>query len=210
MMSSGRKPFIRLVALVPAWLLCMGCATAPEKMIYVPPEMLPERPSAGRSTPTTAFRNDNLQVAPVTGIGASNAQALYGSLGIRGKALVWAQTFQKALVKGIGDSHLFRQTGETGEARYLLRSDIQEQSIDGLGATFKVHYVIHDNQTDSDIFSQDIQTRNVPGTTVTAVITTYNTQLLALIRASGQNINALIDGISTLQGTDPRSAKAPD
>lgn len=180
-------------------LFVAGCETAPPQMIYVSPDMLPESNIAKPLQKPVIFANQILVIAPVTGVGASNLQALSGSLGIPGSALIWGQTFHEALFKTLADSGMFGEVSRQNMGRYVLHSDILQQSTVGYGASFKVQYVLSDTQTGRDLWKQDITTTyEFPGSLGTFV-TPYNTQLDALMRASGKNIGNLIRSLSAIQ-----------
>ncbi len=187
-------------------MLCLfvtGCETAPPQMIYVSPDMLPEPNIAKPVQKPVIFANQILLIAPVTGVGASNLQAFSGALGIPGTPVIWGQTLHEALFKTLADSGLFGEVSRQSMARYILYADILQQSTVGYGATFKVNYVLRDTQTGHDLWKQDITTTYAFPRSLGTFVTPYNTQLDALMRASGKNIGNLIQGLSSFQPSAP-------
>ena len=103
-----------------ALLLCLcaaGCETAPARMIYVSPHMLPQGNLAKSEKEPPLFSGQRLVIEPITRVGASNARALSGALGVPGTAVIWSQTFHEALFKALGDSGLFEEVRRDGTAR---------------------------------------------------------------------------------------------
>jgi hypothetical protein len=165
-------------------------------MIYVPADMLPEggvRPVPERPKP---FVGQSLVIAEVTGIGSSNLRALGGAMGVPETAQIWGQTFHEATFRTLRDSGLFADVVRTGTGRYVLGANILEQTTHGYGATFNVHYVLHDQQTDRDVWAEDvIASYTFPGT-AGAVLTPYNTEYKALMRACGRNLATLLEDLA--------------
>jgi len=181
-----------IATVVATCLYCLGCATAPDSMIYVPKDMLPESRFAGSERPPAALSGESITVAPVTGVGASNLRVLSGSMGVPGTAEIWGQTFRKALSEALAGSHLFGGAASAETARYRLQADILQQEVAGYGALFRVRYSIHDRKVDREAWSQEIATDyRYPGGPITFAAP-YNPQLRALMKASGQNIGALL------------------
>ncbi len=161
-------------------------------MIYVSPHMLPQGNLAKPEKEPPLFSGQKLVIEPTTGVGASNARALSGALGVPGTAVIWSQTFHEALFKALGGSGLFEEVRRDGTA-------LLQQSTAGSGATFKVHYVLNDSQSRRDLWVQDISASYVFPESPLTFVAPYNAQLDALMRACGQNIGSLIQNLAAIQ-----------
>jgi len=158
--------------------------------------MLPEggvRPAPERPKP---FVGQSLVIAEVTGIGSSDLRALGGAMGVPETAQIWGQTFHEATFRTLRDSGLFADVARSGTGRYVLGANILEQATRGYGATFRVHYVLHDRQTDRDVWAEDVTASyTFPGAAGT-VLTPYNTEYKALMRACGRNLATLLEDLA--------------
>jgi hypothetical protein len=173
--------------------LCVtGCA-------MVPPDMLPDSSHAIPARKPAIFAGQTLLVAPVTGIGTSNLRVIWGEMGVPGTAVISGQTFHEALCKALRNSSLFGEVTPTGTTRYVLLADIVQQSTLGSGATFKVHYVLSDTQSNGRaIWNRDLEAIYVFRPDLLTFLSPYQTQFTALLRASGQNITLLIQNLASL------------
>lgn len=186
--------------------LVAACATAPHQMLYVAPDLLPHSPARAVVRAPAAFKGQTLVIAPVTGVGSSNARVVGGALGVPGTAQIWSQTFHEALFLGLRDSRLFADVKRDGTARYVLQAEIVAQSTSGYAGNFAVRYTLNDRQDGRDIWTERIATSYAfPATSVT-VIAPYNTELRALMRAGAANIDNLLDHLSALPAVPPQSA----
>lgn len=167
----------------------------------VPPDMLPDSSHAIPSRKPAIFAGQTLLVSPVTGIGTSNFRVIYGEMGLPGTAVISSQTFHEALFKALGKSSLFGEVTKMGTTRYILLADIVQQSTVGYAATFKVHYVLSDTQSNGRaIWNHDIEATYVFRPDLITFLSPYETQFTALMRASGENITLLIQNLATLPG----------
>jgi len=117
-------------------------------------------------------------------------------MGVPETAQIWGQTFREALFKTLRDSALFADVARTGAGHYVLNANILEQTARGYGATFNVHYVLHDRQTNQDVWSEDVAASySFPGTAGT-FLTPYNTEYKALMRACGRNLATLLQELA--------------
>lgn len=173
-------------------LFATGCS-------MVPPAMLPDSSHAIPSRKPPIFAGQTLLVAPVTGIGTSNLRVIWGEMGLTGTAVISGQTFHEALCKALRNSTLFGQVTQTGTTRFILLADIVQQSTVGYGATFKVHYVLSDTQSNGRaIWKQEIEATHIFPPNLITFLSPYETQFTALTRASGENITLLIQNLASL------------
>jgi hypothetical protein len=180
-------------------LMVAGCADVPPQMIYVPADMLPKvaKPSQNQAR----FAGQTLVVAPVTGVGASSAQALSGALlgaSVLGTSVIWAKTFREALIEGLQDAALFGNVSRAGTSRYVLQAELLQQAPAGYGATITVRYALNDTQSDRDIWSEDIAATYSFSLNPATFLAPGNTQYRALMRACGKNIESLIAKLAAL------------
>src|SRR5665213_1129772 len=187
-------------------LFVAGCETAPPQMIYVPADMLPQGSLARPGQLPSRFAGQTIFVAPVTGVGASNMQALSGALlgpsPLPGKLVIWGQTFHEALIKALGDSGLFAGVSRAGTSRYILRADILQQTTVGYGAAIKVRYALNDTQSGHDIWTQDITATYSFSLNPATFVAPGNTQYKALMRACGNNLGMLLAKLDALPPTE--------
>lgn len=177
-------------------LLGAGCAEAPPQLIYVPSDMLPsiDQPSQKQ----TRFAGQTVVVPPVTGVGASNLEALTGALALPGHSAIWSQTFHEALIEGLRKAVLFSDVSPDGASNFILHADILQQESAGYGATITVRYTLYDTQKARDIWTQDIAATYSFTLNPATFLAPGNTQSLALMRACGKNIGILIERLEAL------------
>lgn len=182
-------------------LIATGCATAPPEMIYVPSEMLPPGSSARPAPPPARFAGQTAVVAPVTGVGASNMQALSGALlgpSLPGHSVIWAQTFREALIKALKNSGLFAGVSREGPSRYVLHAEILQQTTAGYGAAVKVRYALNDTQRGQDVWTGDIPATYSYSLNPATFVAPGNTEYRALMLACGNNIGSLLAKLAVL------------
>jgi hypothetical protein len=191
-------------------LLCLfltGCTTAPPQMIYVPSIMLPQNGPARTVQARTRLTGQSIVIAPVTGVGASNLEALSGAvLGpspLPGKIVIWGQTFREAMFRALRDSGLFAGVLRAGPARYTLRAEILEQTAAGYGAALKVRYTLSDTQGGQDIWTEEIAATYSFALNPVTFLSPGNSAYAALMHACGNNLGLLIAKLAALPATDP-------
>ena len=198
--NSGLTRAPQAVAAMALALLVSACATAPHQMLYVAPDLLPQKTARAAAAASTAVRTQDLVIGPVTGVGSSGMRIIGGSIGVSGTAQIWSQTFHEALFRSVRDAELFAVVRREGDARYLLRADIVEQSVVRYTGSIEVRYALNDRQSNRDVWTDQIATSyTFPVTIASSPLPyNYNTQFRALMRAGAANIEALLDKLSAL------------
>ena len=167
-------------------------------MIYVAPDMLPKHVVSDAQRQRSPFRDQTITVSPVTGVGSSSTQVLFGSLltgTVARTSIVWTETFREALIETLQDARLFSAVTRDNDARYRLQADIVRQFPTRYSAGVTVHYTLMD-VTNGHVVWDDIigtihELKDDP------IIVLGTSEFVALMRACGGNIATAVHRIAS-------------
>ncbi len=166
-------------------LLISGCGTEPR------------RPGPGWLQPAPVRENllasQSLLISPVHGLGSPQLKAQSIDSGLQNLPVVWNDDFQKNLGHDLAESGLFKTIQTHGAARFVLHSEIKQQTINGFQATFDVVYRLADTLSGSDPWVHRIvTTRDIREGDSSGSVGDSQQASKALRLASRDNIRALL------------------
>ena len=166
-------------------LLISGCGTEPRG------------PQPGWLQPAPVHENlltsQSLLISPVHGLGSPQLKAQSIDSGPQNLPVVWNDDFQKNLGHDLAESGLFKTIQTHGAARFVLHSEIKQQTINRFQATFDVVYRLADSLSGSDLWVHRIvTTRDIREGDSGGSVGDSQQASKALRLASRDNIRALL------------------